>query len=153
MRWRRLLLRTGLAAGALLTILVAVGLWGIFWPPPTHAPRIRCDARSALPHCVQISGRVLFHTRQLDNDRLEHVVLLSRTSVTLPGITSVEIPPLPRTPAGLGIGDWVSFIGYKTIGSHGEQDIHAMGLETADTVARCARFPDVAGSCRERRRR
>jgi hypothetical protein len=153
MRWRRLLLRIGLAAGALLTVLVAVALWGIFWPPPAHAPSIKCPARSPFPHCIQISGRVLFHTRKLDIDRLEHIVLLSRSSVTLPGITSVEIPPLPRPPGGLGFGDWVSFIGFETTGAHGEHDIHAAGLETVDTMARCARFSRVAGSCQERGRR
>lgn len=148
MRWRRRLGRLVLACGAVLLVAMAVVLWGLFWPG--DVPSITCGAHPPVNRCIQISGRVVLSGRSFDPDHQIHAVLLSRSSVTLPGITSVELPPLATAPAGLGFGDWVSVIGFKTTGAHGEQDVHAFGLETADVTVRCA---SDGGNCTERRRR
>jgi hypothetical protein len=114
---------------------VALVAWGNFWPKPSHAPRIDC-----LPHlsnpCRAVTGRVLYHTAFGINHRA-HVVLMSRSSVTLPGITSIELPELRTEPRGFGFGDWVTVIGQRAIGSHGEHDFHVRAFATAKVAMRC----------------
>ena len=147
---RHLFLRIILAIGALVVVVVAVALWGLFWPAPQDVPSLKCGPHPPVRRCVQISGRVIFSTRRFNvqGDRSLHVVLLSRSSVTFPGITSVELPPLATVPPGFGTGEWASFVGYETTGSHGEQDIHAFGFATAHTNVRCA---GSWGGCGHRR--
>jgi hypothetical protein len=78
-----------------------------------------------------------------------HVVLVSGSSVTLPGITSVELPRLRHSPSGFGFGDWVSVIGFTTTGSHGEEDLHAIGFSTGTTEVRCSWFSNEGEICPE----
>jgi hypothetical protein len=128
---------------ALALAFVAFVAWGNFWPAPSHAPRIDCPARSYDP-CRTISGRVLYHT-SFGPGRRAHVVLMSRSSITLPGITSLEFPRLRSAPAGISVGDWISVTGQRKIGSHGEHDFHVKAFATAKVAMRCGnpveRFP------------
>jgi hypothetical protein len=122
---------------------VAFVAWGNFWPRPSQAPTIDCPPHLTDP-CRTVSGRVLYHTAFGINHRA-HVVLMSRSSVTLPGITSVELPRLRKEPPGFGTGDWVTLIGKRARGGHGERDFHVRGFATAKVAMRCgdpfARFP------------
>ena len=134
-----------LAKLALLLALafVAFVAWGNFWPAPSHAPRIDCLSGLGVP-CRTVSGRVLYHTA-FGPDRRAHVVLMSRSSLTLPGITSLEFPRMRSQPGGLGIGDWISVTGQRTVGSHGEHDLHVRSFATSKIAMRCGdelrRFP------------
>jgi hypothetical protein len=122
---------------------VALVAWGNFWPAPSHAPRIKCPPHLSDP-CHVVSGRVLYHTAFGINHRA-HVVLMSRSSVTLPGITSIELPRLRSEPPGFGFGDWITVIGKRARGAHGERDFHVRGFATAKVAMRCGspfeRFP------------
>jgi hypothetical protein len=129
------LLRKALKLGLLLVLaLVAFVAWMLFWPAP-RVPRERCPPMR--PGCVAASGRVLYHTA-FGPGRHAHVVLISGSSVTLPGIVSVELAPqLTHAPAGLGFGDWVSVYGVRKTGSHHEHDVHVEGLATTKVQIRC----------------
>ena len=132
--WRLAKLAVKLAL-LLALAFVAFVAWGNFWPAPSHAPLIDCPAHSYDP-CHEISGRVLYHT-SFGPGRRAHVVLMSRSSITLPGITSLEFPHLRHTPAGLGVGDWISVTGQRKKGSHGEEDFHVRAFATAKVAMRC----------------
>ena len=136
----KLALKLGLVLALAFVALVA---WGNFWPTPSHAPRINCPAHLSDP-CHIVSGRVLYHTAFGINHRA-HVVLMSRSSVTLPGITSIELPRLRSEPPGFGFGDWITVFGKRARGAHGERDFHVRGFATAKVAMRCGnllkRFP------------
>lgn len=140
------LLKVALKLGLLLALaFVALVAWGNFWPAPRHAPRINCPPHLFDP-CRVVSGRVLYHTAFGINHRA-HVVLMSRSSVTLPGITSIELPRLRKQPPGLGFGDWITVFGKGARGSHGERDFHVRGFATAEVAMRCG-SPDVRFPCK-----
>jgi hypothetical protein len=140
------LLKVALKLGLLLALaFVALVAWGNFWPAPSHAPRISCPPHLSDP-CRVVSGRVLYHTAFGINHRA-HVVLMSRSSVTLPGITSIELPRLRNEPPGVGFGDWITVFGKEARGSHGERDFHAHGFATAEVAMRCG-SPDVRFPCK-----
>jgi hypothetical protein len=138
------LLKLAIKLALLLALaFVALVAWGNFWPAPGHAPRIDCPPHLSDP-CHVVSGRVLYHTAFGINHRA-HVVLMSRSSVTLPGITSLELPRLRHQPPGFGFGDWVTVFGKRSRGAHGERDFHVRGFATAKVAMRCGepfvRFP------------
>ncbi len=124
---------------------VALVAWGNFWPRPHGAPHIACTAGSH-PGCRMVAGRVLYHTG-FGPGRRAHVVLMSRSSVTLPGIVALEFPPVRRTPGGLGIGDWIAVLGLPETGSHHEHDLHVIGFATSTVTVRCG-GPSNADACR-----
>ncbi len=124
---------------------VAFVAWGNFWPAPSHAPAINCPPHLADP-CHVVSGRVLYHTAFGVNHRA-HVVLMSRSSVTLPGITSIELPRLRSEPPGFGIGDWITVFGKRARGGHGERDFHVRGFATMKVAMRCG-TPDERFPCK-----
>jgi hypothetical protein len=146
------LLKLAVKVALLLALtFVAFVAWGNFWPAPSHTPRTPCPPRQDGFRCVRVSGRVFFHTG-FGPGRRAHVVLLSRSSVTLPGITSLEFPRLRSEPKGLGIGDWVAVAGQRVVGSHGEDDVHVWSFATNAISVRCA-DPVVAATCEQIRRR
>lgn len=108
---------------------------------------MKCGSHPLETPCIEVSGRVVFDTN-FSRDVRMHVVLASEASVSLPGLTSVELPPLSKHPPGFGFGDWVSVIGRRTQGSHGEWDIHAIGFETDDVEVRCRWVNAIGRECR-----
>ena len=126
---------------------VAFVAWGNFWPAPGHVPTVRCPRHDGF-HCVRVSGRVLYATR-FGRGRRAHVIIMSRSSVTLPGITSLELPALRHKPRGLGLGDWIETAGQRTKGSHGEDDIHVWAFTSGSETISCA-DPSVAALCHRR---
>lgn len=134
--WRlaKLVLKLALALALAFVAFVA---WGNFWPAPSHAPSAPCPPRTDGFACVRLSGRVFFHT-SFDRHNRAHVLLLSRSSRTLPGLTLLEFPRLRREPPGLGLGDWVTVAGQAATGSHGEHDVHVYAFATTRIGMRCA---------------
>lgn len=100
-------------------------------PAPSPLEQARCPA-DAPPGCRSASGRVTYvEAVDSDGDGDAHLVLVSRQSVTAPGITVIDVPrelrptPLPR------IGDRVSAAGPVYTGSYGQRQIEAVELHVA----------------------
>jgi hypothetical protein len=136
----RLLRRAGALVALLIAAAIGFVLWALLWPAPGHAPNISCV--QVVPKyrksCVRITGRVLYHTA-FGRGHRAHVVLLSQQSVTLPAISSLEFPRLAFQPGGLGLGDWVTVIGRRTVGSHHEHDVHVNGFATSAMTVKCGK--------------
>jgi hypothetical protein len=98
---------------------------------PTPAPTVRRDVRKAhcedgVPGCRTVRGTVLYVERvDPDGDGDLHVVL-DAGSITLPGITAVDVAPELRPRRDPRIGDRVSAAGPVQTGSYGQKQIHAL---------------------------
>ena len=93
-------------------------------------PRARCPAE--LTGCREASGRIVYVERvDPDGDGDAHFVLLSRASITGPGLTVVDVKrslrpsPLPRP------GDRLSAAGPVYRGSFGQRQIEAIEVHAS----------------------
>jgi hypothetical protein len=99
-------------------------------PTATPAPKRR-DVRKAscgegVPGCRAVRGTVIYVERvDPDGDGDLHVVL-DAGSVTLPGMTAVDVAPELRPRRDPRIGDRVSAAGPVQKGSYGQSQIHAL---------------------------
>jgi hypothetical protein len=119
---RRRLRRILAALAAVAALFAGLLLWALFWPAPRAA--LRCGPGDP-PGCRAASGRVLYVPRKDSKLRYRalHLVLVSRDSVALPGITVVKIPAVYRQRKTPRIGTWVSVVGVPHRGSNGETDL------------------------------
>jgi hypothetical protein len=96
-------------------------------PAPRRArdvPRSRCPAGVA--GCRAVRGTVVYVERvDPDGDGDLHVVVDSG-SVTLPGMTAVDVRPDLRPRRDPRVGDRVSAAGPVQTGSYGQSQIHAL---------------------------
>lgn len=94
-------------------------------PPPAPA---RCPAGSA--GCRSVHGRVLYVERvDPDGDGDAHFVLLSRQSVTAPGISVVDVRRGLRPQPLPGRGARISAAGPVHRGSHGQRQVEAVSVK------------------------
>jgi hypothetical protein len=91
----------------------------------------RCPA--GLPSCRSAEGRIAYVERvDPDGDGDAHFVIVDSQSITLPGLTAIDVRkglrphPLPET------GDLISAAGPVQTGSYGQSQIHALELHVAD---------------------
>jgi hypothetical protein len=92
--------------------------------------RARCPAD--LPGCRTASGRVLYVERvDADGDGDAHFVLISRDSITGPGISAVAVKRSLRPRPLPGPGDRLSAAGQVFRGSFGQRQIEAVDLHVA----------------------
>jgi hypothetical protein len=104
-------------------------------PPPT--PRLRqAKCPPDLSNCSTANGRIIYVERvDPDGDGDAHFVLMSSQSITLPGISVIDVEkslrphPLPEP------GDRVSAAGPVYRGSYGQKQIQAIEVR----IARAAR--------------
>jgi hypothetical protein len=100
-------------------------------PAPTPAQPKRRDVRKArcddgVPDCRAVRGTVIYVERvDPDGDGDLHVVL-NDGSVTLPGMTAVDVAPGLRPRRDPRIGDRASAAGPVQKGSYGQSQIHAV---------------------------
>jgi hypothetical protein len=100
-------------------------------PTPTPAPardvrRSRCP--DDVPGCRAVRGTVLYvESVDPDGDGDLHVVV-EGGSITLPGMTAIDIAPELRPRRDPRIGDRVSAAGPVQTGSYGQSQIHALEL-------------------------
>jgi hypothetical protein len=98
-------------------------------PTPTPAPRRdvrRAHCGSGVPGCRTVRGSVLYVERvDPDGDGDLHVVVAAG-SITLPGMTSIDVAVDLRPERDPGIGDRVSAAGPVQPGSYGQSQIHAV---------------------------
>jgi hypothetical protein len=94
-------------------------------PPPARCP-------AELSNCREASGRIVYVERvDPDGDGDAHFVLLSRASITGPGLTVVDVKrslrpsPLPRP------GDRLSTAGPVYRGSFGQRQIEAIEVHAS----------------------
>jgi hypothetical protein len=96
-------------------------------PPRTSLPRAHCPP--GLSNCREASGRILYVERvDPDGDGDAHFVLLSRQSVTAPGLTVVDVKRSLRPSPLPGPGERLSAAGPVHRGSYGQRQIEAIEL-------------------------
>jgi hypothetical protein len=99
----------------------------------TPAPARRRDVRRAhcpadVAGCRAVRGTVIYVERvDPDGDGDLHVVL-DAGSITLPGMTAVDVAPELRPSRDPEVGDRVSAAGPVQTGSYGQSQIHALEL-------------------------
>jgi hypothetical protein len=104
-------------------------------PPPT--PRLRhAKCPPDLSNCSTASGRIVYVERvDPDGDGDAHFVLMSSQSITLPGVSVIDVEKSLRPHPLPGPGDRVSAAGPVYRGSYGQKQIQAIEVR----IARAAR--------------
>lgn len=99
--------------------------------PEPRLRRARCP-ESAPPGCRSASGRIVYVERvDPDGDGDAHFVLLSRESITGPGLTVVDVRRDLRPRPLPGVGDRISAAGPVYPGSYGQRQIEARELRVS----------------------
>jgi hypothetical protein len=102
-------------------------------PTPAPKPKRKPDVRRSrcsddVPGCRAVRGTVLYvESVDPDGDGDLHVVV-EGGSITLPGMTAIDIAPELRPRRDPKIGDRVSAAGPVQTGSYGQSQIHALEL-------------------------
>ena len=102
-------------------------------PQPAATPKPKPDVRRShcpadVPGCRTVRGTVLYVERvDPDGDGDLHVVV-EGASITLPGMTAIDIAPELRPRRDPRIGDRMSAAGPVQTGSYGQSQIHALEL-------------------------
>jgi hypothetical protein len=93
--------------------------------PRAKPPRpLRCPAGSG--NCRAAAGRIVYVERvDPDGDGDAHFVLVSRASITGPGISVIDVRRDLRPSPLPGPGDWISAVGPVHEGSYGQRQIEA----------------------------
>jgi hypothetical protein len=99
-------------------------------PPPVPLRRAHCPAD--LSNCRTASGRIVYVERvDPDGDGDAHFVLSSRQSITLPGLSVIDVEKSLRPHPLPGPGDRISAAGPVYRGSYGQKQIQALELHVA----------------------
>jgi hypothetical protein len=107
-------------------------------PPATAAVPAPVETAPTCPagaaNCTAASGRVLaLESVDPDGDGDLHLVLVSEQSVTLPGITVLDIAKDLRPAVDPKAGDWAAGAGPVYRGSHGQRQIQVERVVYAPT--------------------
>ena len=95
-------------------------------PALTPAPFVPARCPDAVPGCAEVTGRVVYVERvDPDGDGDLHVVVAAG-SISLPGLTAVDVRPGLRPERDPRPGDRVSAAGPVQRGSFGQDQIHAL---------------------------
>jgi hypothetical protein len=98
-------------------------------PVDTVAPS-RCSPD--LPSCRVTEGRIVYIERvDPDGDGDAHFVIVDPQSITLPGLTAIDVRKGLRPHPLPGVGDLISAAGPVQTGSYGQSQIHALELHVA----------------------
>lgn len=88
--------------------------------------------RPDLPSCRTTEGRITYVERvDPDGDGDVHFVIVDSQSITLPGLTAIDVRKGLRPHPLPGIGDLISAAGPVQTGSYGQSQIHAIELHVA----------------------
>jgi hypothetical protein len=94
--------------------------------PPARRDVPKAHCQDGVPGCRTVRGTVLYVERvDPDGDGDLHVVL-DAGSITLPGITAVDVAPELRPRRDPRVGDRASAAGPVQTGSFGQSQIHAL---------------------------
>ncbi|HEX6153716.1 MAG TPA: hypothetical protein VFZ19_09370 [Solirubrobacterales bacterium] len=90
----------------------------------------RCPAGVA--ECREAEGRIVYVERvDPDGDGDAHFVIADSQSITLPGLTAIDVRKGLRPRPLPGPGDLISAAGPVQTGSYGQSQIHALELHVA----------------------
>jgi hypothetical protein len=93
--------------------------------PQTRRRPATCPPATA--NCHTASGRILYVERvDPDGDGDAHFVLVSRESITGPGLSVIDVKKSLRPSPLPGPGDWISAAGPVEEGSYGQSQIEAV---------------------------
>jgi len=100
---------------------------------PAHtAPLKQAKCPPDLGNCSTANGRIMYVERvDPDGDGDAHFVLLSHQSITLPGISVIDVEKSLRPHPLPGPGDRVSAAGPVYRGSYGQKQIQAIEVRVA----------------------
>ena len=94
---------------------------------PRERPLRRPRCRQRIPDCASTRGRVVFVERvDDDGDGDLHVVVSDRRSVSLPGLTAIDVSADLRPRRDPRVGDTASAMGPVQTGRFGQSQIHAL---------------------------
>jgi hypothetical protein len=100
--------------------------------PPRTAPLRAADCPPELSNCRTARGRILYVERvDPDGDGDAHFVLISHQSITLPGVSVIDVKKSLRPHPLPGPGDRLSAAGPVYRGSYGQKQIEAIELHVA----------------------
>jgi hypothetical protein len=92
---------------------------------PSHCP-------PDLPACATAEGRIVYvESVDPDGDGDAHFVILDSASITLPGMTAIDVRKGLRPSPLPGPGDLVSAAGPVQTGSYDQEQIHAIEFHVA----------------------
>jgi len=95
--------------------------------PAARVAPSRCPA--GLPSCRSTKGRIIYVERvDPDGDGDAHFVVIDPQSITLPGLTAIDVRAGLRPQPLPGPGDLISAAGPVQTGSYGQHQIHAFEL-------------------------
>ncbi|MBK5220052.1 MAG: hypothetical protein JJE35_09750 [Thermoleophilia bacterium] len=92
---------------------------------PSHCP-------DGVPDCATTEGEILYVERvDPDGDGDAHFVVIDSQSITLPGLTAIDVRKGLRPHPLPGPGDLISAAGPVQTGSYGQSQIHALEIHVA----------------------
>lgn len=101
-------------------------------PPPRESRLKRARCPSQLSNCEAADGEILYVERvDPDGDGDAHFVLTSNESITLPGVSVIDVKKSLRPHPLPGVGDRISAAGPVYRGSYGQKQIEAIELHVA----------------------
>jgi hypothetical protein len=99
-------------------------------PAPRAVAPSHCS--SELSSCRTTKGLITFVERvDSDGDGDAHFVVIDSQSITLPGLTAIDVSEELRPHPLPGVGDVISAAGPVQTGSYGQSQIHALELHVA----------------------
>jgi hypothetical protein len=113
----------------LVSALAVVAL-GSAAPAPAGPVPAQCP--DGVPACREATGRIVYVERvDPDGDGDAHFVIADPQSITLPGLTAIDVRKGLRPQPLPGPGDEISAAGPVQTGSYGQSQIHALELNVA----------------------
>jgi hypothetical protein len=99
-------------------------------PAADRVAQARCPV--GLSNCRTAQGRIAYVERvDPDGDGDAHFVIVDAQSITLPGLTAIDVRKGLRPQPLPGAGDLISAAGPVQVGSYGQRQIHALELNVA----------------------
>jgi hypothetical protein len=99
---------------------------------PAAATVARSHCPADRPSCRTTEGLITFIERvDPDGDGDVHFVVVDSQSITLPGLTAIDVSRQLRPHPLPGVGDTISAAGPVQTGSYGQSQIHAIELHVA----------------------
>jgi hypothetical protein len=116
---------TGLlvAAGVTLVALGAAVAVALLLPPSGKVDRLACSYWDR-GYCHEVTGRVVVSENvDSDKDGDLHLVLLSKQSISGPGVSIIKVPREMRPAHVPGFGTWITAVGFTFQGQRGKQEL------------------------------
>ncbi len=102
-------------------------------PPEQRVEPSRCPPE--VPECAETEGEIFYvEAVDPDGDGDAHFVIWDSQSITLPGLTAIDLEKSMRPDPLPGPGDLVSAAGPVQTGSYGQSQIHALEFHVGKPV-------------------